>query len=70
MTQEQNEAQKKGKVLLHGHRGSKRWYMVHRMRELERQGMHFKPVGEHIFYGYWEEPDPHIAGATVINKYG
>ena len=70
MTQEQNEAQKNGKVLLHGHRGSKRWYMLQHMRELEQQGMHFKPVEGHIFYGYWEELDPRIAGTSVINKYG
>ena len=60
------------RLLPHAPRHSgKRWHVLQTMRELERQGMHFKPVGSHLFYGYWEEqPDPRTAGASVINKYG
>lgn len=70
MSEERKQPQD-DRILLHAHRGGKRWYMLQHMRELERQGMHFKPVGSHLFYGYWEEqPDPRTAGASVINKYG
>jgi hypothetical protein len=60
--------QRQERILLHGRRGSKRWWMLQEMRRMEQQGMHFQSVDAHIFYGYWEEQNPRQAGASVINK--
>lgn len=46
-------------VLRGGQCMRRRQAMLEWMRGLERQGMRFKPVGTHFFYGYWEKEREH-----------